>query len=280
MCIIQDDLDDWRREAAKMGSVYQDATLSLSIMDSDSSDEGFIYPLKEELEMDGKTVELGVRRRGSDSEIPLKEALGQSPLEERAWTLQERVLAPAVLHIAVDTMYWECCASFASQIAPDQNLHPPDHGLAVFQVRPLLRSSTETAPLGFWYRLLERYTFRELSYPSDRFAAIHGLAMQYERFTTSKYIAGLWSTDLHLGLWWVCNISRRKRLSGRPSWSPLTASGPIHYRDFRNLTRYAGELAHVTPKAEFEVSSHEATYGLGSSPPPFLRVRGSFKRGT
>jgi hypothetical protein len=42
MCTIQDDNDDWEREAAQMEHVYGNAELTITTASASSADEGFI----------------------------------------------------------------------------------------------------------------------------------------------------------------------------------------------------------------------------------------------
>jgi hypothetical protein len=49
LCVIQDDLADWRAEAAKMHSVYRDAVLTISAAASKGVDKGCFITRETEL---------------------------------------------------------------------------------------------------------------------------------------------------------------------------------------------------------------------------------------
>ncbi|KAJ2974752.1 hypothetical protein NUW58_g8556 [Xylaria curta] len=49
LCIIQDDDEDWSREAAKMAAYYSGAQVVISASSSDGSSEGFLGPRKESI---------------------------------------------------------------------------------------------------------------------------------------------------------------------------------------------------------------------------------------
>jgi hypothetical protein len=45
--------------------------------------------------------------------------IDESPLIARAWVMQERLLAPRVLHFGRDQLYWECAVFDASETFPE-----------------------------------------------------------------------------------------------------------------------------------------------------------------
>jgi hypothetical protein len=76
-----------------------------------------------------------------------------------------------------------------------------------------------------WFRIVEAYTVRSLTFEKDRLPAIAGIAKAFGRLTDYSYKAGLWDEDLIRGLAWfiepVTNGYRRARCSDyvAPSWS-------------------------------------------------------------
>ncbi|KAF3760831.1 HET-domain-containing protein, partial [Cryphonectria parasitica EP155] len=109
LCIIQDDYDDWLREASKMKAVYSQAFLTIST----------------DMLADTTALFLDVHRnlermcRPSSSEEPeniyvvptfrtFGDQIKMSPLAKRGWTFQERALSSRILHIGQESNYWEC----------------------------------------------------------------------------------------------------------------------------------------------------------------------------
>jgi hypothetical protein len=51
--------------------------------------------------------------------------------------------------------------------------------------------------------IIERYSERTLSMPSDKFPGLSGLASEFAYKLGDQYVAGLWRTDLCRGLCWA-----------------------------------------------------------------------------
>lgn len=302
LCIIQDDPHDWRREAAKMCSIYENATLSLSVLDRETCETGFLdnAPCAETLDVEGTRVTIGL---GRTAKGPALSALECSVLETRAWTLQERTLAPAILHFDADRIIWECCHGTAWErkptIAPEcddqeqidfrkyQDISITSRGPRqamgrmtkgakphkIFALRPILRSATVMPALDLWYAIVVDYMRRDISYSSDRRAAIHGLATRFQRCVAGDYFAGLWSQDLHVGLLWqplqtIGGVSGD--LATAPSWSWLKVEGPVRFQ----------VRERSTSKATFEVRSSQPVDSLSADWLPRLHVCGTYVKGT
>ena len=53
-----------------------------------------------------------------DRELWLRE-VSQSPLGRRAWVVQERLLAPRVIHFGANQLFWECNGLKACELYPN-----------------------------------------------------------------------------------------------------------------------------------------------------------------
>ncbi|KAF6837106.1 heterokaryon incompatibility protein [Colletotrichum plurivorum] len=102
MCIIQDSKADWEAEAAQMASVFNNAAITISALNSDCSTKGFLGPRDQPRVVLGPGFAAHCRLPG------IGVAVLDSPLNNRGWCLQERLLAPALLHFGGGQMYWEC----------------------------------------------------------------------------------------------------------------------------------------------------------------------------
>lgn len=102
-----------------MSSIYENATLCLSVEDAEGCQKGFfgMKPGPERLARNGDSITLALVR---DNSTPGRNF--PPILETRGWTLQERVLSPAVLRLKPEEMFWECCSHFASQREPRMRL--------------------------------------------------------------------------------------------------------------------------------------------------------------
>lgn len=106
LCIVQDSKADWLCEARKMASTYAGAAVVISALDSPSSTAGFlnqrrapVAPLNDEYAIQKVYPQLF-------------SYLHTCPLVGRGWCMQERLLAPAILHFGREQLFWECRAGF------------------------------------------------------------------------------------------------------------------------------------------------------------------------
>jgi hypothetical protein len=154
LCIIQGDFADWERESPKMAQVYSNAYLTVSASCALNPSEGCFprtlmleYTPMDNLSTGAKErwhhqnfipvkTSISFRRPSklffnkswmppSEIDAPTVYRIGNfgrkyDPLEfeslsSRAWTLQERLLSPRVLHFTKEQMYWECKRCFMSE---------------------------------------------------------------------------------------------------------------------------------------------------------------------
>jgi len=230
LCIVQDDPDDWAREAASMADVYANCYITIAAVSSANCAEGFKIPA--ELSVSGSTsagqpYRVFAEPRDVDRYHPFPPILTALkievawPLLSRGWVLQERLLSPRVLYITQFEMIWECRGRICCQCDDPARNQRMSEGLKDFTLLKDTSASgwllTDTERLSSdstknWHNLIERYTEMHLSVPADKLPAISGVAKRIaaQRPRTS-YIAGLWRDTLAIDLLWV-------RQSGR-SWA-------------------------------------------------------------
>lgn len=108
LCIIQDDPEDWRREAARMGQVFSNAYCTIAATSAAASNEGFLAPkLNSALSAALKTPEGGLLHISEFMENCNRD-LESAPLNTRGWVMQERALSRRTLHFTKTQVYWEC----------------------------------------------------------------------------------------------------------------------------------------------------------------------------
>lgn len=105
-CIVQDDKTGWETEAAKMADIYSGSWVVIAAAQANDSSAGFLHPRESARHISLKlphstAVDICVRRRighdtSSANRIP--SGLLLSPLLQRAWCFQERILAPRILY--------------------------------------------------------------------------------------------------------------------------------------------------------------------------------------
>jgi len=135
LCIIQGDVEDWRREGAQMHRIYSNSLVTLAVHASPSCKDGFLGPqsygqpswqktftteswtgrddegcsVSDETDIDTPNI-------SSSNRVNMRLRLGElpedfnevSPLMQRGWTFQEALLARRTVHFTGAELIWEC----------------------------------------------------------------------------------------------------------------------------------------------------------------------------
>jgi hypothetical protein len=284
LCIIQDDHEDWKREAARMADVYRNAVLTLSATCATSGDTG-LFHVREEcsvVEMPYFSADGACNSSyyiSNRSVHDFQEEVMKGPLNTRAWVLQERNLSPRTLHFGTTQRLWECQQSAweescIMECLCDDRFGNGPHGFGGYgscgfvakfelltdrshQWADYIYSTKYLYPM--WYHLLENYMRRSMTEESDKLHAISGLARVFGSFVAiykrDRYVAGLWENDFANGLIW-CSQARdglhRPLTKRAPSWSWAAWEGPISYIEVPS---------HVFPEMKLE----DIALSLGST---------------
>jgi hypothetical protein len=234
LCILQDSSGDWAKEGAQMDKIYKCALITLAATSASTSEDGFLdYMLKDRTftleipyfdeEKEGKcsttestSRQLVVRYMEKQDSSRLEADVDSSTWNTRGWTLQERHLAPRLVHFSKSQIFWECRTGYESECG-QRILHLP---ASISRARGAAESSTEESSEGelsendsagvlrsddgsssdssieqlsreeydeilawhrlytWWSRVLADYSRRELTYASDKLPAISGLAKE------------------------------------------------------------------------------------------------------
>ncbi|OCL02297.1 HET-domain-containing protein, partial [Glonium stellatum] len=256
LCICQDSAEDWRSESIVMGEVYRNAVVSIAATASSNSYGGCfrdrnlsgILPCEVQATVDPKTGPETVYIHLSRD---VWKTVDKSVLNSRAWVLQERILAPRVLHYGPNQLFWECrkqqsCEAFpdglqawnivASQETSLKSIFEP----AMPEFRPFAADiSAYSSPMEFryadWDFLVNTYTRCSLTKPEDKLIAINGLAEVWGTMLDDDYMAGLWKKDLLRQLLWHAELLRERDRSRilignvprAPTWSWASIDGEV-----------------------------------------------------
>lgn len=265
LCIMQDDQTDVQEEIVDMADIYRNSWLTIAATGSSNADGGCIHSLTAPLETtsDGTGVESPNACRVWIRESPrFKQTVTDAVLNTRAWTLQENILSPRILYCAEDQLYWQCghrmksedglidekdpasAPCFVPHESQLQDLPASFSHVSVWSLDrlPLQDSLIRTLrpPFDKWYRIVNNFTSRTLTYPEDRLRALAGIIGLMVRFDSgNKNLVGLWLRDLHVGLAWKFDGETENRdypQIGLPSWSWASFNGPIAYEDYSVYT--------------------------------------------
>lgn len=236
LCIVQDDVDDWRREAAQMHQIYSSSRITIAAHAPVSCQDGFLgdqsygqsswqQPFSTEFwtsadeDAFGPTTPVTMYIRMG--EPPNQSTVEPSPLTRRGWTLQEGILPRRTIHFTGAELVWECATRHFCECGHVEGLSSDGgtpmvgtevlHGHRYDHRKELVKDG--------WMRLVEKYTARTLSYTSDKLIAVSGLAQMVElvsslspgsprneherrRSSGTKYLAGVFRAALPRHLLW------------------------------------------------------------------------------
>jgi hypothetical protein len=111
LCIVQDDLNDWKHESTKMAHLYIGSYINIAAFSSADGSGGLFYLRREEsiklkwnMDDSWSFHDVHIRRLYPQ----FSEMLEEAPLNSRAWVLQGILLAPRTVHYTKDQLFWEC----------------------------------------------------------------------------------------------------------------------------------------------------------------------------
>ena len=284
LCVIQDDCDDWHREAPNMGNIYQNSVCTIAALGASNSFAGLFSQREQPCNLPG---EIDLIARVSPKKLGRVE---QRPLHRRAWVLQERLLSPRTLQFGRRGISWECHElttdeTFIESI-PVSRLEYRETKLKeeFAQLRQcyLPATASEGKRSYFsrvWHEIVKTYSELELTFPSDKLIALSGVTDEIRRCTGLKYYYGLWSSPFDQSLFlsellWSAPYPRSDRQPDRnaissqgpgkygwgmraPTFSWAAIDGPVTYR-----TTFHDRLYRRNGAAMFEISRYGGNGGL------------------
>jgi hypothetical protein len=300
LCIIQDSDEDWASESVKMGYIYENSYLTIAAGLGADSFSG-CYNKQSSIHIDYSSSYGG---RNGDRLIEITSRVGRSageqstisflcelnrtnptplllsPLARRGWVFQERVLSPRTVHFTPQQVIWECRENYRME---DLTPHPPpglDGRTLAALVRPGDNPHRENL-YEHWYRKIAaiHYGGRHFTKPGDRLIAIAGVARVFKHHFTLNdgYLAGLWETELAIGLGWVCSDNEHEEFPDRaaktkvpslPSWTWCCHDGRLNWWSLYEPDR---EFAFIQSSLQF-IGGGSDQFGLVNG--GYIQVRG------
>ncbi|KAK8219021.1 heterokaryon incompatibility protein-domain-containing protein [Phyllosticta capitalensis] len=286
LCIFQDSKEDWSKESAMMQDVYRHSFLNISAHGAFDDEDGCFFDRNEsQVKERFMNINLGSCQRPQPfvyrDQIPnyVSRMAEEGSIVSRGWILQERLLAPRVVHFGRKQLLWECNSSNSCESFPD-NLSEFDWFRARFATNHTWKQLLESGSTNSYFRdligapdqsflvdwavLVSDYSATLLTVPSDRLVAISGLAndmkkrFQEEKLQSQRpiehskqdsdiYLAGLWERSLPMGLLWCVDTlwpSPRPKYRA-PSWSWASVGDPILFLNAFTSFRTTRLLASV-----------------------------------
>ncbi|KAG4423022.1 hypothetical protein IFR04_003798 [Cadophora malorum] len=238
ICIVQNDHSDWMDQAPRMGKIYKDSHCTIAAHSAQKSSDGF---LESESSLNPTKVVPCLSLEAGPGQICIgiprsfKETIDCSYINQRGWVLQELTLSQRTAHFSNGYIYWDC----------PHTTTPRSVGcLAETSIQTSLALKIKGTGADFvesWMDLVTVYSKCELTYGTDKLAAISGIAAEWQGHLGegggTGYHSGLFECTLPQSLLWFSGGGSLKRIEKRaPSWSWASADGQIQFMRTKNTT--------------------------------------------
>jgi hypothetical protein len=240
LCIIQDDEEDWNREAGKMSTVYAQSLVTIIASSADSCSSGFLETEREQsvqvsqVRVDGNTTQVRARplyewghHRGGPQSYDKAYLQWFDPVDGRGWTLQERLLSARYINFTSGEVQWGCQSARACECGQELygDLYMPHE------------------PEDDWFRIVEEFSIRRLTTGTDKLPALAGIARKLS--TALKwdwYGAGVWLTKE------PTPFTARSLLWSRNLAAPVSAFPAEYVAPSFSCLSISDEVSHLKPK--------------------------------
>lgn len=237
LCIVQDDLQDWAAEAAKMSLVYGNAWLTICAANSTSCLESFLKRPAE----NSMSIEFSSRLnpcvRGEAWLRFHAQAEGRncdhlyldfqaSPWMKRGWTFQELTLSRHLLIFGKHKMYYKT-VDWIHLEGDDVHKFDRTTGYSFFDLEAI-RDGDKTGISG-WLDVTELFSSRTLTRQTDRLPAIAGLARIAAENRPNAYLAGIRRDFAYRDLMWAPAIWEAEGSVSTISTVIQSLEAPEHY---------------------------------------------------
>lgn len=177
LCILQDSVEDWRRESARMGDVYRNAICCIATTAA-LNGEGSLFRDRERSQVKMSLLQSSWFGQTNQLCEVVDEQLwdlniDRAPLLRRGWVVQECVLAPRVIHFGKNQLFWECGEQSASKFYPEGL--PYILNDTIDTKRSFNTMKPDLVPVD-WSQLIKYYPHCALTRQEDKLITISGLA--------------------------------------------------------------------------------------------------------
>ncbi|OBT61192.1 hypothetical protein VE03_08685 [Pseudogymnoascus sp. 23342-1-I1] len=249
ICILQDDDLDKATQVQHMDAIFTRASFVIIAAGGDDANAGLSG-------MNGGPRDVTQHTATYSDELTLlslkpnrENDLRASIWNSRCWTYQEYVLSRRSLVFMEDSVHFRC--GHVCGWTEDINKLWHDFYLSASELT-IVPSRGEEAPtvtlevtetLGIahyhYFRMINEYTLRDMTYPSDRLSGFQGILNFYNMKCGPVFIWGMWTEDMliHSLLWQPQQelaripLDRKTNAPLYPTWSWAGWSGAVKYHD-------------------------------------------------
>ena len=238
LCIIQDDLEDWKVQSSMMQDIYSHGHVNLANLlgkyagglEVRRGPTGSTSPcILSRTLPDGSQEHWGCIEKES-----WREQIQDAPLYTRGWCYQERFLSARTVQFG-QQLYWECRERFATEVVPDSKaFYDMNHPDLITSFGKDGENVGSLSPHEIWDTVVKIYTTTQLTQQSDKLVALRGVFNRFwERFEAEAQakqpesnqqasidwcIAGLWKRDLIRHLLWRRETYHLDSIPNPESW--------------------------------------------------------------
>jgi hypothetical protein len=232
LCIVQDDLDDWAKEAAKMKETYSGSAVVISALDGKNCRHGCFVDSDPAVfnaeELEARVNQLSVRTLGEEAALLLRVYEGKinslnarHNLRTRGWTLQEELLAHREILCTQPEVRWRC-----------QRAHQTEAGHEFAVVKSLHPSTSLDKVRWLWCDWMSDYSHRSFTFQIDRLSALVGIMQYYGNRTGYTHILACWKETMIDDLLWLRGqelVDPLTIIPSIPSWSWMTRATNVDF---------------------------------------------------
>ncbi|KAF5637791.1 het-domain protein [Fusarium sp. NRRL 52700] len=259
LCILQGraDVADWDLESQKMTDIFRNAYITVCPASSKSCKEGFLgqrqlnpgirvkTPITSNAVFQNESREYQILpyvgpAEWHDASIINSHEFTDSKWYSRAWVWQEVNFSDRLIIFTPTFVFHRCPEWLLCENGARQLRRSIQKGLGEFHSKEY----QDAQPFAFFRTCVESISSMDISFESDRLAAVAGVAKQVSQATGSDYAAGLWVDDIHKDLIFKRNVGeinnrfkgglekyaqslRDRHLAIGPTWSWPGHSGGV-----------------------------------------------------
>jgi hypothetical protein len=252
LCILQDSLDDWRNQAAKMGNIYAGGFLTIAAAKAANLKDG-CFSRTEEPYIGAEVVDYPDVLVRCIPPLPgmVSTVLHEEdwPLYDRGWVYQEMELSSRILIYGAQEVMWQCRdesqresrSDWVTGVGPAQSQN-------YFSFNPIQQNDQYYEDR--WRAIVARYSSRKLTFHSDRLPALAAIAQRVCAVRPNdKYLAGLWRQSIMEDLLWRSTESstlQEQKPNTVPTWSWASVTGSVSW----DMQWYRGSSCFALKNAE------------------------------
>ncbi|KAH8591985.1 heterokaryon incompatibility protein-domain-containing protein, partial [Bisporella sp. PMI_857] len=255
LCIFQDSAEDWFHEAPLMSEIYGGSICNIAASSSVDSAAGALAVRDISLELVRPCVFPAAWSNHEPHVLYPKsfwqDSLHHTPLIQRAWVVQEILLAPRIVYLHERQLFWECyqmraCEGFPGGIPIDSEAQTTERVLLSGIKAPVLeefgrqifpfersiipdRNFIIEMARNFWIKTIRHYNSCQLTNQKDKLIALSGVTKPLETLLDDICPAGLWAKQFVPQLLWKISPATgpiiRLTASSVPSWSWASFTG-------------------------------------------------------